>query len=146
MDERPDPVAGAGYAMTLADTSHEWYRLHAARARVSYQVSECLTLVLAAAVPVTAALSPGEAFLPAVLGGLVVVLTGLRTVYHWQENYLRFSAAREAIEHHRRLYRTGAPPYDDLFERDKVLVARVSEIEHVETGQWIQVASERPNG
>ena len=144
MSEQETNPALDDYAMSIADASYDWYRTHATKARLLYKGSESALLVMAAAIPVTAAVSPGDAVAPAVLGGLVVVLTGLRTVFHWQENYLRFSAAREAVDHQRRLYLTGSVPYDDATRRDQVLVARVSEIEQVETGQWIKVVSERP--
>jgi hypothetical protein len=86
---------------------------------------------------------PGNARLPAVLGGLVVVITGLRSTFHWQDDYLRFSQAREAVEAERRLYLTGSRPYDDESTRDRNLAASVSRIEQREMGTWVQLASPR---
>jgi hypothetical protein len=143
-DDAAAPDAPADYAMTVADGSYGWYHKHAIESRRLFKVSETTLLVLAAAIPVAAAIAPGDAVVPAILGGLVVVLTGLRTVFHWQDNYLRFSGAREAVEAERRLYRTGSPPYDDVATRDSALVAAVSRIEQAEMGGWIKVASERP--
>lgn len=82
--------------------------------------------------------------MPAILGGVVVVLTGLRSVFHWQDNYLRFSGAREAVEAERRLYNTGAQPYVDPVTRDQILAAAVSRIEQDEMAGWVKVASARP--
>ncbi|QNP69229.1 DUF4231 domain-containing protein [Streptomyces roseirectus] len=132
-----------GYAMALANGSYDWYRQAAAKARKYYRVSECLQIVLSAAIPVTAVLSPGDAKVPAILGGLVVVLTGLRSVFHWQDDYLRFSQAREAVESERRLYRTGGEPYDEPASRDRRLAAAVTRIEQQEMGVWIQLSSAR---
>lgn len=101
-------------------------------------------LVISAAIPVAAAISPHSAIVPAVLGAIVVVLSGLRAVFHWQDNYLRFSAAREAVESERRLYHTSARPYDDPATRDQQLAASVSRIEREEMTVWTRVASERP--
>lgn len=75
---------------------------------------------------------------------MVVVLTGLRSIFHWQDNYLRFSAAREAIEAERRSYNTAAEPYDDAGSRDRALAAAVTRIEQEEMRGWIRVAAERP--
>jgi hypothetical protein len=80
----------------------------------------------------------------AFLGAAVVVLTGARAIFHWQENYIRFSQAREAVEAERRLYRIGAEPYADPATRDGVLAAKVTGIEHDEMAGWVTVASERP--
>lgn len=137
------PENGPGYAMGLANGSYAWYNQAAAKARRAHRILEVLQLVFAAAIPVTAVLAPGDAKVPAVLGALVVVLTGLRSVFHWQDDYLRFSQAREAVEAERRLYRTGAEPYDDPGTRDRYLAAAVTRIEQQEMGVWIQIAGAR---
>jgi hypothetical protein len=137
--------AEPSYAMSLADGSHRWYRDHAIWARKAYKLTETLLLVLAAAIPVSAAIWRNNAVAPAILGAVVVVMAGTRTIFHWQENYLRFSWAREAVEAERRLYLTASPPYEDPDTRDAELAARVTAIEHEEMAGWIKVASQRPN-
>ena len=112
--------------------------------RVLYKASETALLVIAASIPASAAIAPGDAIAPAILGSIVVVMTGLRAVFHWQDNYLRFSAAREAVEAERRLYHTGAKPYEELKTRDQTLVEAVSRIEQDEMKGWLKVASPRP--
>jgi hypothetical protein len=132
------------YAMTIADRSYEWYRTAAIRSRRSYKLAETAILLVAAAIPASAAIARDNTIIPAILGAAVVVLTGLRSVFHWQENYLRFSGAREAVETERRRYRTGAEPYADPATRDQVLVAEVSRIERDEMSGWVKTASVRP--
>ncbi|MFD8212705.1 DUF4231 domain-containing protein [Streptomyces sp. NPDC059697] len=138
-EEFPDP----GYALSIANGSYEWYRAAAIKARRYFRLTDVLQLVLSAAIPVSAVMVPGNARLPAVLGGLVVVITGLRSTFHWQDDYLRFSQAREAVEAERRLYLTGSRPYDDESTRDRNLAASVSRIEQREMGTWVQLASPR---
>jgi hypothetical protein len=137
-------AAGSDYAMGLASDSYDWYRAHAIRARRNYRVAETILLVVAAAVPTSAVIARHNAVVPAILGAIVVVLTGLRPLFHWQDNYVRFSRAREAVEAERRLYSTGAKPYDDPSTRDQALVAAVSRIEEDEMSGWTRLASERP--
>ena len=134
-----------GYAMRLANDSYDWYKARAAHSRAAYKVSETALLIVSAAIPTNAAIFPDDVIVPALLGGVVVVLAGLRAVFHWQDNYLRFSAAREAIEAERRSYNTGAKPYDDRATRDQILAAAVSKIEHAEMAGWNKIASPRPN-
>jgi hypothetical protein len=142
----PDTAAeaGAGYAMGLADQSFDWYKEAAIRSRRLYKTLEVTLLLVSAAIPTSAVLFAENAAVPAVLGAVVVVLTGLRSIYHWQENYIRFSQAREAVEAERRLYRTGAPPYDDDATRDQKLAAAVSKIEQEEMRGWVGIAAEQP--
>jgi hypothetical protein len=126
------------YALNLANNSYEWYRNAAIRSRRLYKISETALLI------VSAAIAPGNSIVPAILGSIVVVLSGVRTVFHWQDNYLRFSGAREAVEAERRLYFTGAKPYEDPGTRNQVLAAMVSRIEQEEMSGWVKVAAERP--
>ena len=60
-------------------------------------MAEIILLVVAAAVPTSAVVVPHNSPVPAILGAVVVVLSGLRSLFHWQDNYVRFSGAREAI-------------------------------------------------
>lgn len=143
-DASPDSTAETNYAMNIANGSYEWYKAHAIRSRRAYRISETSVLIISAAIPATAAAVPHNALVPAILGAVVVVISGLRAVFHWQDNYLRFSGAREAVEAERRLYWTGAEPYGNAATRDQVLAAAVSRIEQEEMGGWIKVAAERP--
>jgi Protein of unknown function (DUF4231) len=108
--EKTEPTS---YAMHIADGSFAWYRTAAIRARRLYRSAEIAVIAVSALVPLSAAVLPGNTIVPAVLGSTVVVITGLRSVFHWHENYLRFSRAREAVEVERRRFRTGVEPYDD---------------------------------
>lgn len=130
--------------MSLADASYDWYKAHAIRSRFSYKLTETLLLVVAAAIPTSASVIGDTPAVPAILGAAVVVLTGLRSIFHWQDNYLRYSAAREAIEAERRLYTTRASPYDDDATREQLLAATVSRIEQEEMRGWIKIAERRP--
>ena len=132
------------YALCLANESYDWYKSHAIRSKKTYQIVEVAILTLSAAVPAAAAISPHNALVPALLGALVVVLSGLRAIFHWKDNYLRFSGAREAVERERRLYHTEAPPYSDPAVREQLLAQAVSRIEQEEMSGWIKVATERP--
>ena len=132
------------YARNVAQGSYDWYRSHAIRARQLYKGSEVAVIIASAAIPVFVAVLPATIWIPALLGGAVAATTGLRPVFHWHDNYLRFSEAREAVERERRLYRFGAEPYADPATRDQVLVKAVSAIEQSEMGGWLKVAAKAP--
>ena len=130
--------------MDVADGSYDWYRTAAIRSRRAHRISETSVLVISAAIPVSAVIAVDNAVAPAILGGFVVVASGLRAIFHWHENYLRFSGAREAVEAQRRLYRTEAPPYEQPETRDQMLAAAVTRIEQEEMAGWVKIAAERP--
>jgi len=136
-------ASNLNYSMSLADDSYDWYKKHSIRARRAYKISETALLVVSASIPTSAVFVSQDVRVPAVLGAVVVILSGLRSVFHWQDNYLRFSAAREAVEAERRLYHTGAAPYDDPATIDQVLAEAVSRIEQGEMRGWVKVAAAR---
>ncbi|HEV2783978.1 MAG TPA: DUF4231 domain-containing protein [Actinophytocola sp.] len=140
----PRQSDAASYALKLANGSYEWYRDRAIRCRRAYRISETTLLVSTTAVPASAVLSPGNSAVTGTLGALVVILHGLRSIFHWQDNFLRFSRAREAIEAERRLYHTHANPYDNPETREQQLAMAVSRIEQEEMSGWIKIAADRP--
>ncbi|MFF0496459.1 DUF4231 domain-containing protein [Nocardia aobensis] len=123
----------------MANSSYKWYRRAAIKARRYHRLTEVLQLVCSAAIPVSAVLIDGNTTVPALLGAVVVVITGLRSSFHWHDDYLRFSQAREAVEAQRRLFRTGAYPYNSD-TREEVLAKAVTEIEQNEMGAWLKIA------
>jgi hypothetical protein len=139
----PDNATESKYAMTVADESYDWYRSHAIRSRRSYRLSEILFLAFSTAIPVSAVAWPEKALIPAILGAALVLLTGLRNLYHWHENYVRFSRAREAVDAERRMFLTAAEPYADPKAKDQNLVAAITRIEQQEMGQWGRIVSQR---
>lgn len=132
------------YAQRLVDDSYRWYKAAATRARRAYKIIETLLLLVSASIPVSAVVS-NSAVPPAILGSVTVVLAGARAIFHWQENYLRFSEAREAVEAERRLYHTWSIPYDNAQTRDATLVKAVTRIEQSEMQGWLRVAVTRPS-
>lgn len=131
------------YAMDIADSSYNWYVTASKRSRRAYRQGEFALVILSASIPLAAALAPRNSMLTAVLGSCLVILAGIRAMFHWQENYLRFSRAREAVEAERRLYRLGTAPYDDAATRDNELVRSITLIEQDEMSRWAKIAEQR---
>ena len=140
----PTKPDAAAYALGIADGSYSWYRTAAIKSRRAYRVTETLFIVVSAGIPVSAVIRPSSAVVPAILGGFSVIIAGLRAIFHWQDNYLRFSRAREAVEAERRLYHTLASPYDDPATRDQLLAQTVSRIEQAEMNGWVSLAVRQP--
>lgn len=123
-------------AVDVLNTSMDYYTRQAQQAKVFYFASESLLLVAGASIPVTAAFTSSRG-VPAVLGGVVVVLTGLRVVFQWRENWLRFSAACGQLETARQLYAQRTDRYA-AEDRDVELVREVRAIETAETQGWVR--------
>jgi Protein of unknown function (DUF4231) len=116
-----------------------WYGKYAARARDRYRVLEVALLIVGASISVAALAWPGNGVPAALLGGVVVVLTGLRQVFHWQENFVRFTWAYQTLKQERRRYDVGEPPYDDPTLRDRRLMEVVNTVEARENQGWAEL-------
>ena len=123
--------------LAVLEKSSRYYEKQAWYAKTRYHWSEILLLLVAAAIPASTAFTSDQR-VPAALGALVVVLAGLRSVYRWHEDWLRFTEALVQLETAKQLYIHCASPYDGE-DRDALLVRRVREIESAETHGWVQL-------
>ncbi|WP_415936603.1 DUF4231 domain-containing protein [Streptomyces sp. 039-1] len=130
--------------MTLANGSYEWYKRAAIRSRRAFRFSETAILAISSCIPLSAVFASNNSAAPAVLGAAIVVISGLRSIFYWQDNYVRFSRAREAVEAERRRYNINSTPYDDPSTKDEILTYRVTQIEQGEMDNWLKVALEGP--
>jgi hypothetical protein len=126
--------------LSILETQYAWYRGHARSAGMYYKGLEIAVLVAAALIPVSAVVT--DRWVTALLGAVVVVLTGLRSIFTWQENWLRFTEAWQQLQFARTRYVHGLPPYDDPATRDATLVQRVQEIQRSETKGWLSLRAD----
>src|SRR5579859_7400143 len=126
--EEPDPP------LALAVQQMEWYSKHRDRARHAYWSGEVLVLLAAAATTLAAALQ-ARPWVTASLAATSLVLTGLRKIFDWHENWLAFAGAwielRAAINDYRLL---PEDQRDDRARRD--LVDKVNAVATDETSRW----------
>ncbi|MFC3743037.1 DUF4231 domain-containing protein [Paractinoplanes deccanensis] len=115
--------------------ARERYQKYARTARRSYQVSETLLIVIAASIPASVAFTD-DARVPAVLGGLVVVLTGLRTLFRWHDNWIRYIETLVQLEAEWARFRHQLGDYAGA-GREAAFVQAVKQIELSETQGWV---------
>jgi hypothetical protein len=139
MSELPQATTSA---LDELDRSYEWYRRHAKQSRIVYQVGELALLTTGALIPVSTTLTDDQT-MPALLGALVVVLTGIRRIFSSHENWQRFIDASLALASERALYVHGFAPYADVGTRDERLLRRVREVETQETAGWRTLRQQR---
>jgi hypothetical protein len=129
------PESSAQAALDYLDESARWYTDAARRAKWGVFAGDTAVLIVAASIPVAATFTKDQR-VPAVLGAVVVVLTGLRSIFRWRDSWTRFTEAYLQLETARQLYlaRAGIYAKDDRAVR---LMQRVTEIKTTETLGWI---------
>ncbi len=129
------------FALTFAKERCDWYHNAARTARFGYLATELLMVVLGAAVPLAAALE-SSVRLMAALGAAIVVLTGIRGIFQWHENWLGFIDAQMDIETEMALYQARYAPYADE-DRGERLMRNVEDIRIRETRQCVSAVAGR---
>ena len=81
--------------LRVCDDLIAWYGTYAVRARDAPDPRD-RAADRRRSISVAALAWPGSGVPAAVLGGIVVVLTGLRQIFHWQENYAIHVGVRDA--------------------------------------------------
>lgn len=121
-----------------ASRSLDWYVSRSGRARGWYWSTELLVVVDAAAITVSALLLPNNTTVSGTLGAVATLLISVRAIFHWRENWLRFTLVCTAIISQLRLYDARAAPYNSSkeSERDMKLILRLNEIEAQESAAW----------
>jgi hypothetical protein len=133
-DELDDPWAAPDPALALALQQTRWYARHRDRARMTYQVSEMLILLVTALTTVAAALK-ASAWLTSSLAASVLVLTGLLKVFDSHGRWIAFGSAWADLQVAVNDYRLLPEGQRDT-EGQQRLLAKVNEVITTDTGEW----------
>jgi hypothetical protein len=113
-----------------------FYERTAASARWGYLLTETAALVSAAAVPVAAAAGAAR-WVPALLGAIAAVTTGLRQVFEYRQNWILRSVALVTIDARIAAYQAKSDP-----EETQTLIDEVAGIAMAETDRWRALANQ----
>jgi hypothetical protein len=122
----------------------DWYDRKSSGAQRAYKRCKLVELVVAAAVPVLAALEAAAA-VTASFAAVVVVLEGVVQTNQWQTTWVLYRSTAEALKHEKYLYLSSAGPYQQS-DRDKVLAERVEGLVSQEHAKWTEARSEADKG
>jgi hypothetical protein len=113
-----------------------WYDRKSVVAQRAYKRAKVAQVVIAAAVPVVAAVR-GSAWVTALLGSAVVVLEAVQQLYQWQTNWVLYRSTAEALKHEKYLYLSDAGPYAAV-DRQRLLAERIEGLVSQEHAKWTQ--------
>jgi hypothetical protein len=140
----PDPAPNPAPVPSQADLelagAMGFYDRSAGRAKLWYQGLRVMTLVLAASIPVVAALD-GSTIITAILGSSIVVIEGLQQLFQFHERWVGYRKTWNILDHERRMYEGGAGPYDGAANPGKLLNERMTNILSSENTDWVASAS-----
>jgi hypothetical protein len=132
----PDAASPPSPAWERLEDQLGWYDRNSARCKRGFHSLKVAQIVVAAAIPVIAALGATTA-VAGVLGAVIVVLEGLQQLFQYQQNWTSYRATAESLKHEKYLYRSGAGPYGPGVDRDIVLAERVEARVSTEHTAWV---------
>lgn len=127
------------YIKERLDDQIAWYDQRSQSNQKWYKRLRVTELIAAASIPFLAAyitdasliLKLGVGF----LGLLITFITGVVTLYKFQENWIEYRTTCENLRHEKFLYLTQTDPYD-IEDPFKLLVQRVENLISKENTQW----------
>lgn len=131
----PDPAEDADLVWQQLRASLRMYHRAATRARLGFQTLKTASLVVAASVPVVAAVS-APAGLTAGLAAVVVVLEGVLQLFQLQPHYISYRDTAEILRQHGFMYAGRVGPYTDPATRRDLLADLIQRAVGAERDQW----------
>ena len=134
----PEPrgdAARKSAAWTRLEGQIAWYDRKSANAKSWYLRLKVSQIVIAAAIPVTAA-GNAPRLVAAILGGTIVVLEGVQQLFQFHANWTTYRSTCEALKHERYLYEAGGGPYSACEEPEARLAERVEGLVSQEHAAW----------
>jgi hypothetical protein len=116
------------------EAQRRFYERTSARARWGYLLTETIALASAAAVPVAAA-ADAPRWVPALLGAIAAITTGLRQAFEFRQNWILRSVALVTIDARIAAYQAKGEPGDT-----QALVEEVAGVAMAETDRWRALA------
>ena len=113
-----------------------WYERNSARCKRWFHRLKVLQIVVAACIPVIAALGAPTAA-AGVLGALIVVVEGLQQLFQYQQNWTGYRATAESLKHEKYLYLSRAGAYRDAEDPDALLAEHVEARVSTEHTAWV---------
>ena len=109
------------YIKSRVDDQINWMEGKSKWNQTRYKTIKLIEIVAAAMVPLLAGYQTDTAdrrsylgIVIGLMGVLIVILTSIRQLYKYQENWLTYRTTLESLKREKFLFEVGAPPYDGV--------------------------------
>ena len=119
----------------------EWFDKKAVQNQRSFKLLKYAEILTAAAIPVLTGFDVTREVL-AVLGGLVLVIESVLHLNQYQQNWIAYRSAAEALNHEKFLFVAHAGPYARAAHPRATLAKRVEALIGQEHAKWVTAREE----
>ncbi len=137
------------YFETRLDDQIDWYDKKSMSNQKWFKRLRVIEIVAAAAIPLLSGFiedNPDSLkIVIGLLGLLIVVITGVVTLYKFQENWIEYRTTSETLKHEKFLYLTACEPYN-VDKPFCLLVQRVENLISKENTKWVEYIKSSKEG
>jgi hypothetical protein len=132
------------YFKNRLDDQIDWYDIKSSKNQKNYKLFQLTLIFSAAAIPLLSGYLGQEGatpFLPYIIGALgfmVAIITGILSLYKFQENWTAYRTTCESLRHEKYLYLTKTNPYGGK-NAFNMLVQRVELLISQENSSWAEI-------
>jgi hypothetical protein len=118
-----------------------WYDARSTRNQRDFKRLKYIEILAAASIPVVTGLGVPNV-VPAVLGGVVLVIEAVLHLNQYQQNWLTYRSTAEALRHEKFLYLARAAHYVSAPDARALLAERVEGLVSQEHAKWVSARQE----
>jgi hypothetical protein len=135
------------YIERRLDDQIDWYRQRSRSNHAWFKRLRVVELLFASTLPFLVSQISSQTPLLRIAGGAmgvsIAVISGLLSLYRFNENWLEYRTAAEALKHEKFLFLTRTPPYDGE-AAFRTLVTQVEALLTQENAKWSRSLREKP--
>jgi hypothetical protein len=133
------------YKEARLDDQIKWHSKKARQNKLRFRQFQIITLVASAIIPIINVVPIGHDDVPtrtisSIIGGMIVVVTGLTQLEKYQENWILYRTSSELLKKEKYFFENDAGEYSNPnVDKNKLLVERVESIVSAETSKYFTI-------
>jgi hypothetical protein len=120
----------------------KWHSNKAQHNKRRFRSNQIMIMMASAIIPIVNILEFGNLetrIISSILGGLIIVITGISQLEKYQQNWLLYRTTAEILKKEKWLFKHDAGPYVNPTDKNRILVERVESIVSSETSKYFTI-------
>jgi hypothetical protein len=132
------------YKETRLKEQIDWHSKKSRQNKLKFRLYQIVILIASAIIPIINVANIGDFQTPvisSIIGGIIVVITGLTQLEKYQENWILYRTSAELLKKEKYFFENNVGEYSktDDSEKNKLLVERVESIVSAETSKYFTI-------
>lgn len=134
----------ASYKQERLQKQIDWHSEKARHNKLRFRLYQIITLTASVTIPIINVANIGDfqtRIISSIIGGIIVVTTGLTQLEKYQENWILYRTSSELLKKEKYFFENGVGEYSNLDdkEKNKLFVERIESIVSAETSKYFTI-------